>query len=186
MPTGAQRLAIQQRIDELHGALRPGPLAKTLQYVGLVVSEHAPARLDEETAAAKIDAYEDAVGDLPAWAVREAIRRWRRGEVSASPEDLKFAPKPPTLRRIAETVVMVAKGQALRLERILEAEPDEELSDAEREANQRRLAAAIPEMRAAAEPERPSETFVTPERLAVAEQLRALEEKRKAESEVEA
>jgi hypothetical protein len=183
MPTGPQRLAIQQRIEELHAAARPGPLPKTLQYVGQLVSEHAPSRLDEETASIKIDAYEDAVGDLPAWAVREAIRRWRRGEVSASADDLKFAPKPAQLRRIAQSVAAVATGQALRLQRILDAEPEEELSEAERAANQRRLAALIPDMRAGVEPERPSEAHVSAERLAVAEHLRALEEKRKSETE---
>lgn len=179
MPTGPQRLAIAQRIEELHAASRPGPLQKTLQYIGQLVAEHAPARLDEDTAAVKIDAYEDAVGDLPAWAIREAIRRWRRGEVSASPEDLKFAPKPAKLRAVAQGIAAVATGQAIRLQRILDAEPAEELTDAQRAEMQRRLA-GLPvkiDVTPAPEPRGP----ISADRQAALDDLKRREERRLAE-----
>ena len=183
MPTGPQRAAIQRRITELHAASQPGPTEDTLLVLADLIQEHAPSRLDERTVSIKAEAYLDALEDLPAWTIREAVRRWRRGDVAADAQTLDFAPKPPRLRKIAEGIALVAKGQALRLQRILDAEPEEELSEAEREANQRRLAALIPDMRANVEPERPSDSPISSERLAVAEQLRALEEKRKAETE---
>lgn len=125
MPTGPQRAAIARRIEDLQLAARPGPWNRTLVALGELVTEYASARLDEDTAAIKIDAYRDAVEDLPAWAVREAVRRWRRGDVSGDPKDLEFAPRPSRLRRIAQSIAATATGQALRLQRILEAEPDD-------------------------------------------------------------
>lgn len=156
MPTGPQRQAISQRIAELERACRPGPAEKTLSYLAELITEYAPARIDAETVSIKADAYLDAVEDLPAWAVREAIRRWRRGEVSGDPQDLNFAPKPARLRRIASTIAQAASGQALRLQRILDAEPEDERSDDERAAMSRQIAAEINEVarRAPSEPAR--------------------------------
>lgn len=182
MPTGPQRLAIAQRIEELHAASRPGPLQKTLQYIGQLVAEHAPARLDEDTAAVKIDAYEDAVGDLPAWAIREAIRRWRRGEVSgATADDLRFAPKPAKLRDIARGIAAVATGQAIRLQRILDAEPAEELTDAQRAEMQRRLAAETAPAIARAEAGLAQVATISADRQAALDDLKRREERRLAE-----
>lgn len=132
-----------RRIEELHEAGRQGPMKATLAILAELVNEHAPSRLDDDTADIKIGAYLDAVGDLPAWTIREAIRRWRRGDVSGDRQDLNFAPKPARLRRIADGIRQVAVGQAVRLQRILDAEPEEELSDAEREANSRKMDALL-------------------------------------------
>lgn len=123
--------------------MRPGPVARTLSIIGQLVTEYAPARLDEDTAAVKVDAYEDAVGDLPAWAIREAVRRWRRGEVSGDARDLDFAPKPARLRRIAQSIAATATGQAIRLQRILDAEAEEPVSDAVRAENAKRADALV-------------------------------------------
>lgn len=140
MPTGAQRVAIERRITELRRADRPGPDAEILSYVGDLILEYATARMDERTVKAKAGAYLDTLEDLPAWAVKEAIRRWRRGDVEADAQTLDFAPRPARLRAIAERVALVARGQAGRLQRILDAEPDTELSDAEAAENIRRVA----------------------------------------------
>lgn len=148
MPTGPQRQAIAQRIAELQDAARPGPTKRTLAMLGELINEHAPSRLDEETVSIKAEAYLDALEDLPAWAVREAIRRWRRGEVNADAKDLDFAPKPPRLRRIAQAIAAVPVGQALRLQRILDAEPEKPLTDAQREENQARYGEVLKQLAA--------------------------------------
>jgi len=147
MPTGPQRRAIMQRIEDLHAATRPGPLPKTLVYLGHLVDEHRSAQAGSDTVAVKIEAYEDAVGDLPAWAIREAIRRWRRGECSADSRDLDFAPKPARLRRMVQSIAATATGQAMRLQRVLDAEPEEPLTEAQMEANAVRMAAVLAELR---------------------------------------
>lgn len=145
MPTGAQRRAIEQRVADLEAASRPGPVNRTLAILGELINEHAASRLDDETVSIKAEAYLDAVEDLPSWAVREAVRRWRRGEVSADPKDLDFAPKPARLRRIAQAIATVPVGQAQRLRRILDAEPEEPVSEAQAAENQRRYAEALKE-----------------------------------------
>ncbi|WP_336488314.1 hypothetical protein [Methylobacterium nigriterrae] len=111
--------------------------------LGEIVNEHAPARLDDDTADIKIGAYLDAVDDLPAWAIREAMRRWRRGEVSGDARDLDFAPKPPRLRRLAQSIAATASGQAIRLQRILDAQPEDEMPEEARAENQKRLVAVL-------------------------------------------
>lgn len=115
----------------------------TLTILGELVNEHAPSRLDDDTADIKIGAYLDAVGDLPAWTIREAVRRWRRGDVSGDRKDLDFAPKPARLRRIAEGIRMVASGQAMRLQRILDAEPEDAPSEEQLKANAERMAGLL-------------------------------------------
>lgn len=116
-----------------------------IAILGELVAEYATARLDADTADIKIGAYRDAVEDLPAWAVREAIRRWRRGDVSGDTRDLDFAPKPARLRRLAEGIAATASGQAIRLRRILAAEAEEPVSEAQAAENQRRYAEALKE-----------------------------------------
>jgi hypothetical protein len=143
MPTGAQRAAIERRITELRRADRAGPESEILAYVGDLILEYATARLDDRTVAAKAEAYLDTLSDLPAWAVREAIRRWRRGEVDADSQALDFAPRPARLKAIADRIALVARGQASRLQRILDAEPEDQVTEAEREANQRSLNALL-------------------------------------------
>lgn len=148
MPTGPQRTAITRRVAELEAATRAGPERDLLDLCGEIISEHASSKIDQGTSAIKADAYMDAVEDLPFWAVREALRRWRRGEVNASAQDLDFAPKPPRLRRIALGINDVAKGQSIRLQRLLDAEPEEALTDADREANQDRYAGLMKQLAA--------------------------------------
>jgi hypothetical protein len=143
MPTGPQRAAIAQRIDDLHAASRPGPSKTIVAIIAELVTEYAPARLDEDTADIKIGAYRDAVDELPAWAVREAVRRWRRGEVSGDSRDLDFAPKPARLRRLAQSIAATATGQAIRLQRLLDAEPEDELTEAAMAENQKRFTALL-------------------------------------------
>ena len=143
MPTGPQRTAIAIRIAELRDAIEPGPVTDTIAALGDLIQEYAPARLDDRTVSIKCEAYLDAVEDLPAWTVRAAIRRWRRGEVDADPSTLDFAPRPARLRQIASRLVGAAMGQANRLQRILDAEPLHPITDAQMKANCERLAAPL-------------------------------------------
>lgn len=143
MPTGPQRTAIARRIADLQAAIEPGPVEETIGVLGDLIQEYAPSRLDDRTVSIKAEAYLDAVEDLPAWTVRAAVRRWRRGEVSADPATLDFAPKPARLRGIAERMVLVARGQAARLQRVLDAKPEERITDAQMAANSEKLTGLI-------------------------------------------
>ncbi|APX84588.1 hypothetical protein BV511_07610 [Methylorubrum extorquens] len=143
MPTGPQRTVIARRIADLQAAIEPGPVEETIGVLGDLIQEYAPSRLDDRTVSIKAEAYLDAVEDLPAWTVRAAVRRWRRGEVSADPATLDFAPKPARLRGIAERMVLVARGQAARLQRVLDAKPEERITDAQMAANSEKLTGLI-------------------------------------------
>src|SRR3712207_6799885 len=79
----------------------------------------------------------DALGDLPVWAVREAVRLWRRG--LCVPHNYDFAPSEAMLRSVAERVVALARGQCAALQRLLAAQPVEELDEATRAENRVRL-----------------------------------------------
>jgi hypothetical protein len=180
MPTGAQRVAIAQRITELQQALWPGPEDATLMHLGDLIKEYAASRIDADTVAIKASAYLDAVGDLPAWAVREAIRRWRRGEVDADAQALEFAPRPAKLKAIAERIVMVAKGQANRLQRILDAEPHEDLTPAQMQANSQRTQALLADL-TRSENRTPEAGTAHSDRLQALSQLREAEAKAKSQ-----
>ena len=181
MPNGAQRQAIAERIEDLEQAARPGPTNRIIAILGELVAEHATARMDEDTADIKIGAYRDAVEDLPAWSVREAVRRWRRGDVAGTdPRDLDFAPKPARLRRLAEGIAATASGQAIRLRRILIAEPEEAASDAVMAKNQERFADVL-KMLAEPKPEHDDKAEREAENRARAERLSASETQRKTE-----
>lgn len=121
----------------------PGPLASTLAVIGSIVSRNPAARQDEDLASIEIEAYRDALDDLPAWTVREALRRWRRGEVGGNRRDLDFAPKEHRLREIALAVEASVRGQIIRLQRILDAEPDDSLTSAQRAETVRKARAAM-------------------------------------------
>lgn len=139
MPNGPQREAIMRRIEDLRDATRPGPEARTLALIGEIVSEQATSRLDTDTADIRIVSFMDAVEDLPFWALREALRRWRRGDVSDKSQ-LPFGIKPHKLREMALLIRASAEGQAIRLQRVLDAEPEDGLSEAERAIVQERIA----------------------------------------------
>jgi len=121
----------------------PGPLASTLAVIGTIVNRNSAARQDADLADIEIDAYRDALDDLPAWTVREALRRWRRGEVGGNRRDLDFAPKEHRLREIALSVEASVRGQIIRLQRVLDAVPDLSPSAEERAETVRRAQDAM-------------------------------------------
>jgi hypothetical protein len=150
IPNGPQRVAITRRITELQDASRPGPERDMLEILGKLVLRYSTARTDAQTAEVTIEGYLDALEDLPAWAVREAIRRWRRGDVPATPDERRFAPSEARLRSVALSLQQVVLGQAARMQRVLDAEPERPLTDADRAENERHLARMSADIQAAA------------------------------------
>ena len=143
MPNGPQRVAIAERVAELRAACAPGPLEEIGEAVGGLILARASYRMDQRTIDAKTTDYLDALHDLPGWTVVEAVRRWRRGTAGDDipKEEYKFLPSSDLLRNVAERIKLAAEGQAIRLQRILDAEPDVKLTDAQLEQNAERLKA---------------------------------------------
>lgn len=145
LPSGMQitpqdREQIQNRLTEIE---------KIIGGTNLTANESAKARLSlltkmllafpaagsssEAAAQARSDVYDDALADIPPWALNAAIKRWARGEV---PSDLglgslnfSFAPAPAMLRKIAKHELQPFEVQAHKLRRILKAMPIERALD---------------------------------------------------------
>jgi hypothetical protein len=103
-------------------------------------------KLDNKAADALTEDYLDAVEDLPAWAVREALRKWNRGEsvkLDGKPHDFNWRPTPPTLRQLAQHEMTAVKARKMQLEKLLEAVPLVEYSEEYRQNMIDRLAALL-------------------------------------------
>jgi hypothetical protein len=87
----------------------------------------------ELVAEAKGRAYLEAVNDLPVWAVKEAKRRWSRGDCGKNergePYDYRWCPASADLRRIAYSAMWPLLERIRTMERILSAVVREEYSD---------------------------------------------------------
>jgi hypothetical protein len=79
----------------------------------------AGQQMNEAGARARARGYITALEDLPAWAIAEACRCWLRGE--AGEHNYNFAPAPPILRKIAESMASRVDTQMAMLERLLSA-----------------------------------------------------------------
>jgi hypothetical protein len=93
------------------------------------------AKLDQNSSDAFTEDYLDAIEDLPAWAVREAIRKWNRAEspkLDGKPHSYDFRPSPPTLRRWHSTSSS-ACGRACSAAEDLRGQPLIEYSDEHRD-----------------------------------------------------
>jgi hypothetical protein len=88
---------------------------------------------NEAGAEATGEAFQDALDDVPPWAVKAAVRRWYRGECGENecdqPYDYHWRPAPAELRRIALSELSRVKSRAGTLRRLLHAEPLIEFSD---------------------------------------------------------
>jgi hypothetical protein len=103
-------------------------------------------KLDKEAADALTEDYLDAIEDLPAWTVREALRKWNRAEsikLDGKPHDFDWRPTPPTLRRLAQHEMTTIKARKISLNALLEAAPLIEFSEEHRQTMIDRLAALL-------------------------------------------
>lgn len=92
-------------------------------------------KLDKQSSDAATEDYLDALEDVPAWSVREAIRKWNRGEspvLDSKKHDFNWRPEPATLRRLALHELTGVKARILHLRKIANAVPLVEYSDEHR------------------------------------------------------
>ncbi|WP_461333864.1 hypothetical protein [Bradyrhizobium embrapense] len=116
--------------DQAHGAMIASLLLK------------GGAKLDQQSSDAFTEDYLDAIEDLPAWSVREAIRKWNRAEsprLDGKPHSYDFRPSPPTLRRLALHEMIALRGRLVELQKICDARELIEYSDEYRRGMLERL-----------------------------------------------
>lgn len=77
----------------------------------------------EAAAAARLDLYDDALSDIPPWAIEAALKRWSRGECDHLMGTLNytFAPAPAVLRRLCLNEIEPLQDQVRKLIRLLSA-----------------------------------------------------------------
>ncbi len=118
---------------ELRGATLTNDQAHGVMIASLLLK--GGAKLDQQSSDAFTEDYLDAIEDIPAWAVREAIRKWNRAEsprLDGKPHAYDFRPSPPTLRRLAQIELASVRGRMIELQKLCEAEPLVEYSDEHR------------------------------------------------------
>lgn len=106
-------------------------------------------RLDEAISEQLTEDYLDAIEDLPAWCVREALRKWKRAEsvqLDKKPHDFTWRPEPPTLARLARIERSAIQYRIRTMQRLLDANPLAEYSDDHRAKMVAKLTQALPWM----------------------------------------
>lgn len=147
-----QRRSIEQRVNDLQAMEVPGPVKEIDNAIEALITRYATARMDTNQLIARVEFYRMAIGEFPAWTVREAIARWIRGEIGQQ-YDRSFAPPEHVLRDTCQTLVMVTKGMKNGLIRVLDAQPEDGPTQEQREAAQARVAAIQKEIAVSSSPE---------------------------------
>lgn len=140
-PSEIQRASIVSLIAELEASLTAASEREIgTEFVKLLMAFPAQ-QLSETTARLRADAYFEALGDLPSWALRAACHRWLRGDVGDV--HLAFAPSPPQLRKTATEEMLPCRAQLVRLRRLLDAQVLKERSAEDRAAMAQRIAGLV-------------------------------------------
>ena len=134
------RSEIEERLNQLETIMKglnltPNESAKARLSLltKMLLAFPAVGSSSEAAAQARSDVYDDALSDIPPWALNAAIKRWARGEVPAElglgSLNFSFAPAPAVLRKIAKYELSPFEVQAHKLRRLLMAVPVERAMD---------------------------------------------------------
>jgi len=103
--TADDRAAAEQQIALLSAAVTAGIGREARQgHFGVIANfllAYPVANASAESGKARGQAYQQALDDIPAWAIAEAARRWNRGEAGEG-HDYKWAPAPAVLRDVCK------------------------------------------------------------------------------------
>lgn len=79
--------------------------------------------LSEAQVAARVQAFLDAVDGIPTWAIAAARRAWNRADPDLFAEaNFAYPPTAPQFARACRAVLSAVRGEAYRLQRLLNAE----------------------------------------------------------------
>ncbi|YBW40264.1 hypothetical protein ACMYR2_2793 [Nitrobacter sp. TKz-YC01] len=127
----AQRSEAKVLLGELEAAINGtylGPQnaakARLTLLTKMLLSYPVPGDASEAAAAARLDLYDDALSDMPPWALDAALKRWSRGEcghLGMGTLNYTFAPAPAILRRLCLNEIEPLQDQVRKLTRLLAA-----------------------------------------------------------------
>lgn len=144
LPSGMEltmqdRREIQIRLDQINEIVTGSTLttnesakARLSLLTRMLLAKPVSGSSSDAAADARRDMYDDALSDIPPWAINNAIRRWNRGEIP----DLKmgnlnfaFAADPAVLRRLCKIELSPFEAQASRLRQLLATIPIDRAMD---------------------------------------------------------
>ena len=135
--TPAERSILSRLVDEVAPLAEAKPDPETaLAEVGKLFCAFPAASLSTAATEVRMEAYESALEDVPAWAVAAAGKRWIRGEVTVLEDrpNLSFPPSPPQLRALAVDEWSKARGALWRYRRLLQGKAERVVPPEERRA----------------------------------------------------
>lgn len=129
-PTVDQRRDLAATLSHLRSLLAPAAPAEVATCIAIVRAGLRSKQSDETSESAGAEVFMMVLQGLPAFALREAARRIVMGDAGLS---LIFVPTAAEMRHVAVSLMANAKWHAKRLELLLGAEVQREISDEERE-----------------------------------------------------
>ncbi len=135
-----ERKDLKARLTEIERVLDPSHPDRATSWKArfLVLSKmllaYSVGSGSEAAVQARTEAYQDAVGDMPAWTVSAAVHRWHRGECEGAGTNLNYAwaPPPAILRAICKQEIAAYEAMAAKIHRLLTAVPIDEAMSGER------------------------------------------------------
>lgn len=130
--TSNQRRELEGEAGKIEAALTGtgGDEARAVLLSKLLMA-YPSSGTSERMVEARVDAYRDALCDIPPWAIQQAIKKWHRGEAGEG-HNYSFAPAPAVLRNACERVVAPWRDalrrvngalNALTIDRAIDPEP---------------------------------------------------------------
>lgn len=116
-PTEDQRAFMQRRVREIDDAMSPADEPSALAEIAAVLRTMAIRGGDDGELEAVVRVYLTDLGDVPLFALTEACRAFRRGDVGNG----TFAPTPAELRREALKRILPWTEERAKLGRVLAA-----------------------------------------------------------------
>lgn len=153
--TRDERSAAQARLRaiERQMAVPRGGREAMAEIARMLAGFSVTSTLSQSQADAKATVYEDAIGDLPAWAIVAARRAWARGETDGlkGKIDPSFPPAPAHVRWLAQQAMARPAIEATRLRMLLGASVTAPMPIEHRREMLRRMSELLPSKKASTE-----------------------------------
>lgn len=123
---------ITARLQQIDKALTSGPDEEPAKAISITKLQAVlgdagvEGQLDEQLARVRANAYLEAIGDLPAWAIEQAALKWLRGEGLGEDDNPNFVPRPVHLIRIAAAILQPIRAERDQLKLLLQCAPVEQ------------------------------------------------------------
>lgn len=117
--TDGMRASILTRIDAMQAELKPASVRERTAIVAELLAFYSTSSQDEISLRAKLSVWVETLEGVPAWALREAVRRWHAGRLNPN---TSFCPSPATILNAAGLVIGGVQGQIVAMTRLLSAQ----------------------------------------------------------------